>query len=60
MSSFIPTQRFGLLMLAILVAGIVAELVLLPAMLFSPLGKVFDPPKKRVDSSEPVGAVLAV
>ncbi len=54
MSSFIPTQRFGLLMLAILVAGIVAELVLLPAMLFSPLGRVFDPPKKRVDNVEPI------
>lgn len=60
MSSFIPTQRFGLLMLAILVAGIVAELVLLPAMLFSPLGRVFDPPKKRADDAVPVGAKLTV
>lgn len=43
LSTFVPTQRFGLLMLAILGAGIVAELVLLPALLFSPLGRVFDP-----------------
>lgn len=60
MSSFIPTQRFGLLMLAILIAGIVAELVLLPAMLFSPLGRVFDPPKKRIEGSESVAAELTV
>ena len=42
-SSFTPTQRFGWLMLAILVAGVVAELVMLPALLFSPLGNAFRP-----------------
>jgi predicted RND superfamily exporter protein len=47
MSSFVPTQRFGVLMLAILGAGIVAELILLPALLFSPLGRVFDPSPRR-------------
>lgn len=40
-STFTPTQRFGWLMLCILIAGVVAELVLLPALLASPLGKVF-------------------
>lgn len=55
MSSFVPTQRFGVLMLAILGAGIVAELVLLPALLFSPLGKVFDPaPDRLAIGSAPV------
>jgi len=41
-STFTPTQRFGWLMLTILIAGVVAELVLLPAILAGPLGKVFD------------------
>ena len=41
-STFTPTQRFGWLMLTILVAGVVAELVLLPAILAGPLGRVFD------------------
>lgn len=40
-SSFMPTKKFGYLMLTILVAGMVAELVLLPALLASPLGRVF-------------------
>lgn len=40
-STFTPTQRFGWLMLTILLAGVVAELVMLPAILAGPLGKVF-------------------
>mgnify|MGYP001487076235 CR=1 FL=1 len=43
-SSFTPTSRFGWLMLTILVAGVVAELVILPSLLFSPLGKAFRGP----------------
>jgi len=42
-STFTPTQRFGWLMLTILVAGVIAELVLLPTILAGPLGCVFDP-----------------
>lgn len=41
LSTFTPTQRFGWLMLCILLAGVVSELVLLPALLASPLGRVF-------------------
>jgi predicted RND superfamily exporter protein len=40
-SSFTPTQRFGWLMLAILIAGVVAELLMTPALMFGPLGKAF-------------------
>jgi predicted RND superfamily exporter protein len=40
-SSFTPTQRFGWLMLVILAGGVIAELVMLPALLFSPVGRVF-------------------
>jgi predicted RND superfamily exporter protein len=46
-SSFTPTARFGWLMLTILVAGVVAELVMLPSLLFSPLGKAFELPKEK-------------
>ncbi|MCA9157500.1 MAG: MMPL family transporter [Planctomycetales bacterium] len=40
-STFTPTQRFGWLMLSILLAGVVSELIVLPALLASPLGIVF-------------------
>ncbi len=46
-STFTPTQRFGWLMLTILIAGVVAELILLPAILAGPLGKVFEPSQSR-------------
>lgn len=46
-STFTPTQRFGWLMLTILVAGVIAELILLPAILAGPLGKVFEPRQSR-------------
>ncbi|MEQ8667599.1 MAG: MMPL family transporter [Pirellulales bacterium] len=41
LSTFTPTKKFGMLMLAVLFAGVVAELVLLPAVLAGPLGRVF-------------------
>jgi uncharacterized protein len=41
-STFTPTQRFGWLMLCILMAGVISELIFLPALLASPLGKAFD------------------
>jgi uncharacterized membrane protein YdfJ with MMPL/SSD domain len=40
-STFAPTQRFGILMLALLVAALLGDLVLLPALLAGPLGSVF-------------------
>lgn len=47
LSTFTPTQRMGWLMLSILLAGMVAELVMLPALLAGPLGKAFPIPPKR-------------
>ena len=41
LSTFTPTQRFGWLMLSILIAGVIAELIMLPALLAGPLGVVF-------------------
>ncbi len=46
-SSFTPTARFGWLMLTILLAGVVAELIMLPSLLFSPLGRAFQVERKR-------------
>ena len=41
-STFTPTQRFGALMLALLAAALIGDLLFLPALLASSLGKVFD------------------
>jgi predicted RND superfamily exporter protein len=46
-STFTPTQRFGYLMLAILMMGMFAELIFFPALLASPLGRVFKPAKAK-------------
>ncbi len=40
-STFMPTQRFGILMLFLLIAALVGDLILLPAILAGPLGKCF-------------------
>ena len=40
-SAFMPTKRFGLLMLTLLLFGLMADLILTPAMFAGPLGKYF-------------------
>lgn len=42
-STFTPTRQFGFLMLTILIAGVIAELIMLPALLAGPLGLAFRP-----------------
>ncbi len=54
-STFIPIKRFGFLMLAILFAGVAAELIFLPALLAGPLGKVFQPRKSSSGVKLPPG-----
>jgi hypothetical protein len=39
-AEFLPTQQFAKLMIAMLSAAIVGDLVVLPALLLSPLGRV--------------------
>lgn len=51
-STFTPTMRFGYLMLTILIAGVVAELVMLPAILAGPLGRVFKVSEEDVSSGD--------
>jgi predicted RND superfamily exporter protein len=41
LSSFVPTQRFGALMFLLLTAALVGNLLLLPAVLASPLAAIF-------------------
>ncbi len=41
LSTFTPTQRFGTMMLALLAAALVGDLIFLPALLASPLGRIF-------------------
>jgi predicted RND superfamily exporter protein len=54
-STFMPTQRFGILMLLLLVAALIGDLILLPAILAGPLGKYFcnlEPRKTAADLQE--------
>jgi hypothetical protein len=53
-STFTPTQRFGVLMLVILWLGAVAELIYFPALLAGPLGRVFKP-RRKADSVNTAG-----
>ncbi|MDB4766746.1 MMPL family transporter, partial [bacterium] len=53
-STFTPTQRFGTLMLFLLAAALIGDLILLPAVLASPLGKYFSkipPPDSDADAT---------
>jgi predicted RND superfamily exporter protein len=45
LSSFVPTFRFGLLMLLLLTAGMLGNLLLLPSLLASPIGRWITPLK---------------
>jgi hypothetical protein len=40
-SEFLPTVRFSSLMCLMLLVGLIGDLVFLPALLLSPLGKLF-------------------
>ncbi|MBR3219974.1 MAG: hypothetical protein IKF77_08630, partial [Thermoguttaceae bacterium] len=46
-STFIPTQRFGVLMLVILFAALFGDLIFLPSLLTGPAGRFFLKPRKR-------------
>lgn len=50
-STFTPTQRFGTLMLSLLVAALVGDLLFLPAILAGPAGRVFG--RRRTDDDQP-------
>ncbi len=52
-SSFTPTQRFGVLMLTLMVAALIGDLIFLPAMLAGPLGRVFKPRRPASHAAPP-------
>lgn len=43
LSGFIPVRRFALMMFALLTLALAGDLVVLPALLVGPLGRVFRP-----------------
>jgi predicted RND superfamily exporter protein len=47
LSTFTPTQMFGIMMLAILMIAMLGDLVFLAAMLNTPLGRFFEPRKEK-------------
>ncbi len=51
-STFTPTQRFGILMLTLLTAALIGDLIFLPALLASPLGRIFRRRGHRSDREE--------
>ena len=50
LSTFTPTQMFGIMMLAILLAATFGNLVFLAAILNTPIGRYFEPITKRKNS----------
>jgi predicted RND superfamily exporter protein len=52
LSSFIPTFRFGALMIALLTAGLAGNLIFLPALLAGPLGRWIASPLVRRREAE--------
>ncbi len=51
LSTFTPTQRFGTLMLCLLVVALIGDLIMLPALLASPLGKYFGKERPRTEET---------
>lgn len=53
-ANFIPTRQFATLMICILTAAIVGDLLLLPALLLSPAGKVIRSKQRQHDNTPDV------
>lgn len=54
LGTFVPTQRFGLTMLALVLTALVANLALLPALLAGPLGRYLSPRVPALSADEAV------
>jgi predicted RND superfamily exporter protein len=54
LSEFIPTSRFGWVMAILIALALFADLLLLPALLFSPLGRFFLPSNVSATANVPV------
>lgn len=51
LSTFTPTQYFGVMMLTLLCAALIGDLIFLPALLAGPLGRYFCPPPSATQDS---------
>ncbi|MDD3587770.1 MAG: MMPL family transporter, partial [Thermoguttaceae bacterium] len=51
-STFVPTQKFGILMLTILFVAEIGDLIFLPALLTGPLGKYFVMKKRKTVNTD--------
>jgi uncharacterized protein len=51
-STFTPTQRFGTMMMTMLLVGAAGELLWLPALLTGPLGRFFEPLKSEIAAAQ--------
>ena len=57
LSDFVPTSRFAILITILLQLALLGDLILLPALLLSPAGKLFQPPGcRRRPSADPPAA----
>ena len=45
LSDFVPTARFAWMMVALLATALVGDLLILPALLLSPIGRLFESPR---------------
>jgi predicted RND superfamily exporter protein len=59
LSSFIPTFRFGALMIGLLTVGLVGNLFFLPALLVGPLGRLIASHVRRGPPAEAAGASVS-
>lgn len=50
LSDFVPTSRFAVLMACLLLLALLGDLLLLPALLLSPAGRLFEPSERDVTS----------
>jgi predicted RND superfamily exporter protein len=57
-SKFIPTSRFAWLMATMLAAALVGDLLLLPALLAGPLGRIFE--RRKVAKPMPVVEAISI
>jgi len=58
LSTFTPTQRFGTLMLVMLMTALLGDLVLLPALLAGPLGRWFRRREPTPDAHKPPSSLV--
>ncbi len=52
LSDFVPVARFAVMMFCLLTAALIGDIVILPALLLTPLGKIFERPHEASSQGE--------